>query len=103
MRHLTSDPLPDGLYDPAAAAIIVYAQKSTRMEPITRPIYAALATHFSPAQIVDLCLTIGLSNMVNRFHATFLTDIDETTLAEVATGDAAVGGGPIAQPGVPKE
>lgn len=101
MRHLISESLPEGLYTPAEAAIIRYAQKSTRMEPITRPVYAALAAHFSPAQIVDLCLTIGLSNMINRFHATFLTDIDESTLAEVAAGDAATGGGPIAQPGLP--
>ena len=24
-------------------------------------------------------MTVGLSNLVNRFHATFLTDLDEST------------------------
>jgi hypothetical protein len=28
---------------------------------------------------VELCLTIGLSAMVNRFQAPFLTDVDEAT------------------------
>ncbi len=34
---------------------------------------------FSPAQIIDICLTVGLSNMINRFHATFQTDVDSET------------------------
>lgn len=33
---------------------------------------------------MDLCFTVGLSNLVNRFHATFLTDVDESTLEEIA-------------------
>ncbi len=91
MRHLMDDPLPEGVYTPSEAAVVRYARASTRAEPITRPIYAALAAHFTPAQIVDLSLTVGLSNLVNRFHATFLTDVDEETLAQVAAGNPADG------------
>jgi hypothetical protein len=29
---------------------------------------------------MDLCFTVGLANLVNRFHATFHTDVDESTL-----------------------
>lgn len=91
MHHLNADPLPDGVYDAPQAAIIRYAQKSTRLERIDDATYAALAEHFSVPQIMDICLTVGLSNMVNRFHATFLTDVDAATLAEVEAGDAIAG------------
>ena len=87
MRHLTDDPLPDGIYSAPEAAIIRYAQKSTRLEPIDDATYGDLSAHFSRQQIVDICLTVGLSNMVNRFHATFQTDVDESTLAEVEAGN----------------
>lgn len=65
--------------------------------------YDALAAHFSTQQLIDICLTVGLSNMVNRFHATFLTDVDEETLAAVEAGDEAVGGVcPLPRPARPK-
>jgi alkylhydroperoxidase family enzyme len=86
MRHLIDDPLPDGIYTAEEAAIIRYAQKSTRLEPIDDVTYGALEQHFSKEQIIDICLTVGLSNMINRFHATFQTDVDESTLAEVEAG-----------------
>ncbi len=78
-----------------------YAQRSTRLEPIDNSTYGALARHFTPAQIIDLCLTVGLSNMVNRFHATFLTDLDEQTIAEVEAGDRIAGTCPIPRPKPP--
>lgn len=91
MRHLNDDPLPNGVYDEPQAAIIRYAQKSTRLEVIDDITYGALARHFSTQQIMDICLTVGLSNMVNRFHATFQTDIDAATIAAVEAGDAIAG------------
>ena len=91
MRHVNDDPLPDGVYDAPQAAIIRYAQKSTRLEPIDDTIYGDLAKRFSTQQIIDICLTVGLSNMVNRFHATFQTDVDAATMAEIEAGDAIAG------------
>jgi alkylhydroperoxidase family enzyme len=91
MRHLVGDPLPEGVYDAAEAAIVRYAQKSTRLEPIDAQTYGALKANFSTQQIIDICMTVGLSNLVNRFHATFLTDVDEVTIAEVEAGDAIAG------------
>ena len=90
------------MYDDAEAAVVRYAQKSTRMEPIDEATYGALARHFSPAQIIDICMTVGLSNMVNRFHATFLTDVDAETIAEAEAGDAIAGSCPIPRPRVPR-
>ncbi len=101
MRHVVDDPLPEGVYDAPAAAIVRYAQKSTRLQPIDDTTYGDLARHFSIPQIMDICLTVGLSNMVNRFHATFQTDLDDDTLAAVEAGDAAAGACAIPRPAIP--
>jgi len=76
IAHLGDDPLPDGVYEPAEAAIVRYSQASTQLRPITEELYGDLARHFDIKQIIELCATVGLSNQVNRFHATFLTDLD---------------------------
>ena len=102
MRHLVDDPLPAGLYDAAESALIRYAQKSTRLEPIDDRTYGDLAQQFTPQQIIDICLTVGLSNMVNRFHATFRTDVDVETVAAAEAGDATHGSCPIPRPPQPK-
>ena len=101
MSCLLADPLPDGVYTPEEAAIIRYTQKSTRMEPIDAKTYADLEAHFDAGQIVDLCLIVGLSNMVNRFHATFQTDVDATTLAQVEAANREPGVCPIPLPNQP--
>jgi len=102
MAHLTDDPLPAGVYEPSEAAIVRYAQRSTRLEPIDDGTYGDLARHFTGQQIIDICMTVGLSNMVNRFHATFLTDLDEATTAEAESGDRAAGACPIPRPKPPR-
>ncbi|MEO6398497.1 MAG: hypothetical protein ABIP13_08520 [Tepidiformaceae bacterium] len=101
LRHLGDDPLPPGLFDDADAAVVLYAQRSTRDIVIDDGTYEALARHYSAEQIVDICLTVGLSNMVNRFHATFRTDLDADTLAAVEAGDAAAGACAIPRPTPP--
>jgi alkylhydroperoxidase family enzyme len=101
LRHLRDDPLPAGLYEPAEAAIIRYAQRSTSQIAIDEETFAALAEHFSPAQLVDITLTVGFSNMVNRFHATFHTDLDAETLAAAEAGDVVAGACPIPRPTPP--
>lgn len=102
MSHLGDDPLPEGLYPPAQAAIVRYAQKSTRLERIDDDTYGALTRHFTDKQIIDICLTVGLSNMVNRFHATFQTDLDDVTTAEAEQGDVIAGSCPIRRPSPPR-
>ena len=101
MQHLNDDPLPDGVYDPAEAAIVRFAQKSTRLQPIDDATYNALARHFSVPQIMDIVMTVGLSNLVNRFHATFRTDLDAATLEAVEQGDAIAGACAIRRPPIP--
>ena len=77
MAHLGKDRLPDGVYEPDEAAVVRYARASTLMRPIDDELYGELTRHFDTRQIIELCMTVGLSNQVNRFHATFLTNLDE--------------------------
>ena len=79
LRHIGDDPLPDGVYADDERAIVEYAQRSTRLDPITDELYARLSQHFTTHQLIEICFTVGLSNVINRFHATFLTDVDPET------------------------
>lgn len=86
MAHLGDDPLPEGIYTDEESVVIRYAQTLTRMGPIDDELYAALRRHFETSEILELCFTVGLSNLVNRFHATFLTDVDPATIAALDDG-----------------
>jgi alkylhydroperoxidase family enzyme len=101
MRHLTADVLPAGVYAPAEAAIVRYAQKSTKLEPIGDALFAELSNHFSTQQLIDICLRVGLRNRVNRFHATFRTDLDGETVAAAEAGDSVHGACPLPRPKPP--
>ena len=79
LAHLGDTTRPNGVYDDASWAIVQYAQVSTRNGPITNAMYENLLIHFTEQQIIEICFTVGLSNTINRFHATFLTDVDEST------------------------
>jgi alkylhydroperoxidase family enzyme len=76
LAHVGDDALPEEVFNSEEAVIVRYAQASTRMEPITDDLYDELTRHFDVQQIIELCMTVSLSNQVNRFHATFLTDVD---------------------------
>ena len=78
IAHLGKDPLPDGVYEPDEAVVVRYARASTLLRPIDDELYNELARHFDTRQIIELCMIVGLANQVNRFHATFLTDLDES-------------------------
>ena len=82
LAHIGDDPLPDdGTYDEAGLAIVEYARRSSRLEPITDELFGRLSAHFDQRQLIELCFTVGLSNLINRYHATFLTDVDAATCA----------------------
>jgi len=96
LAHLGDDPLPGGVYEPDEAAIVRYAQRSTRMDVIDDRTYDDLAAHFSIEQRIEICFTVGLSNLINRFHATFLTDVDPETQQALAPSC------PLAYPPIPE-
>jgi alkylhydroperoxidase family enzyme len=74
MRSCTisgTTPFPAGVYSPAEAAVVRYAQRSTKGLAIDASSFRALVEHFSTPQIIDICLNVGLSQITNRFNATF--------------------------------
>jgi alkylhydroperoxidase family enzyme len=103
LRHLGDDPLPHGVYSPAEAAVIKYAQRSTRGLAIDASTYRALAEHFSAPQIIDICLNVGLSQITNRFNATFLPDVDEIFMTSNQAAYANMAGPPLEYPPKPGE
>lgn len=70
LAHLGDDPLPEGVYSEAEAAIIGYAQRVTKTMRVDDATYWALAEHFTVQQMIDICLNVGLAQITNRFNAT---------------------------------
>ena len=96
MAHLRDDPLPDDVYREVERVVVRYARASTRMEPIDDDLFAELRAHFELPAIIELCFVVGLANVVNRFHATFHTAVDDATRAALA------GGSPVPLPAEPR-
>ena len=86
LAHLADDPLPAGVYSDDERAIVCYARISTRSQSIDDALYTDLSMFLSTEQLIELCFTVGLANVINRFHATFLTDVDPETAR--ALGDS---------------
>jgi alkylhydroperoxidase family enzyme len=80
LAHLGDERPPAGLFSPSEEVIVRYARQSTLHIQIDDDLFAELSEHFTREQIIDLCLIIGMSNVINRFHATFKTDVDQSTL-----------------------
>lgn len=75
-------------FDARDRLVLRYAEVLTLENRVDDALYAELQAAFGPEQLVDLALTVGLSALVNRMHATFRTDLDEDTAMRV--GDATV-------------
>ena len=84
MASVLADPLPDGVFEPRHAAVVVFARKSTLMEPIDDETWANLTEHFDTKQIMEIIFTVGFDQMISRFHAAVRTDVDESTLETLA-------------------
>ena len=100
LNHLGDDPLPEGIYSEAEVAIVRYAQVSTESITINQELYGGLTKHFSTEQVMEIFLMVSMSGLVNRFHATFLTDVDESTLEAVKEGDVQAGACSLPRPQV---
>ena len=75
------------LFDATDRLVLRYSDLLTRENRVPDDIYNALAARFSKDELVELAFTVGLSNLVNRVHSTFQTDLDGSTKTEV--GDVA--------------
>ncbi|MDQ6773870.1 MAG: hypothetical protein M3024_12925 [Candidatus Dormibacteraeota bacterium] len=101
LAHLGDDPLPHGVYSDAEAAIVRYAQRSTKTLNIDDATYQALATQFSVQQMIEICLNVGLAQVTNRFNATFRPDVDDYILDANEQADRTAGACPLHYPPMP--
>ena len=73
-------------FDETDRLVLRYADVLTRENRVDDTLYAELEKQFPKIELLELSFTVGLSNLVNRVHATFRTDLDDSTRAQV--GDA---------------
>jgi alkylhydroperoxidase family enzyme len=90
-----ADDRPQPVYSDVEQVVVDYARRLTRMDPIDDTLFQELRRHFTLEQTIELCFTIGVSNIINRFHATFHTPLDPRTQ------DALAGGSPLPLPPQP--
>ena len=83
-----ADPDSCSSFDDKDKLVLRYSEILTRDNKVDKVLYAELETAFQREELVELAMTIGLSAMVNRVHATFDTDVDRETLDSVADGPA---------------
>jgi alkylhydroperoxidase family enzyme len=81
---------PDSVasFDDTDKLVLRFADVSTRSIRVPDELYAKLAARFPKQQLIELSLTVALAALVNRVHATFQTDLDESTKQQVADGPA---------------
>ena len=79
------------LYGPVDRLVLEYMEEWKLRRRVTDELYRRLTQHFTARQIIDLCFTGGVADLINRFHATFETDLDDETLAD----EEAVSGTPL--------
>jgi alkylhydroperoxidase family enzyme len=70
-------------FDDTDRLVLRYADVLTRENRVDDTLYAALEKRFPQIELLGLSFTVGLSNLVNRVHATFRTDLDDSTRAKV--------------------
>jgi alkylhydroperoxidase family enzyme len=75
------------LFDETERLVLRYTDTLTRENRVEAELYAALECRFTARQLWELCLAVSLAALVNRVHATFLTDVDKQTAATVAGMD----------------
>jgi len=73
-------------FDDTDRLVLRYSEVLTRENKVDDAMFKALQEKFSEAQIMELALTVGLSALVNRVHATGGTDVDARTREYI--GDA---------------
>jgi alkylhydroperoxidase family enzyme len=74
------------LFDDSDRLVLRYTEVRTRDNKVDGALYAELEARFPKKELVKLSVAAGLVGFVNRMHATFHTDLDQSTADEV--GDA---------------
>ena len=71
-------------FDATDRLVLHYADVLTKENRVSDALYAELETRFPRQELIELCMTVSLAALVNRVHATFRTDLDDSTRTQVA-------------------
>jgi alkylhydroperoxidase family enzyme len=63
-------------FDALERAILEYAEVMAHNGKVSDELYARLREHLSERELIELMMMVGLSHLVNRFHATFRTRLE---------------------------
>jgi uncharacterized peroxidase-related enzyme len=64
-------------FSPLEKRVLRYAEELTRTITTSDELLRELKADLSEGQIVELCVTVGLANLTNRFNMSLMTDPDE--------------------------
>lgn len=71
-------------FDATDRLVLRYAEVLTKENRVSDSLYAELEARFPRDELIELCMAVSLAALVNRVHATFRTDLDDSTRAQVA-------------------
>ena len=66
-------------FDARDRLVLRYTDMLTIENRVDDALFAELSDSFGIDELLELCMTIAMAGMVNRVHATFLTDVDGST------------------------
>ena len=72
------------MFDDRDRAVLSYADAVSIRNTVSEETYEELSRNFTRPEIVKICIAVSFAGLVNRVHATFRTDLDQTTLDSVA-------------------
>lgn len=72
------------VFDEKDRSVLAYADAVSSRNAVSNEIYGNLTRYFTEAEIMKICIAVSFAGLVNRVHATFRTDLDQTTLDSVA-------------------
>ena len=88
---LTNEELADlgewessSLFDETDKLVLRFADVLSRENSVDDALYGALVACFTQSELLKLSFTVSMAGMVNRVHATFLTDVDDSTVDAVS-------------------
>jgi 4-carboxymuconolactone decarboxylase len=67
------------VYSVVEKLVLEYTEAVVNDIRISDDLYSRLSEHFTPSQIIVLCVTTGVSGIINRIHGTFLTEVESAT------------------------
>ncbi len=70
-------------FDETDRLVLRYADDLTKNSRVDEGLWESLRARFSEKELFELCFSVGTAALINRVHATFLTDVDPRTQARV--------------------